>query len=270
MASPTEHGQHFRRGKLLVVDDEPAVRESLRGILAQEGHQVSTAASGEEALASLSDDSFDLILLDLKMPGIDGLEVLQEAKRTAPDTVVILLTAYGTLDSAVGALRHGAHDYLLKPCSVGEIVASVHTGLTRRWETLQRQEIVTSIEQSVRKLADGVRPAAPATEVPAEGRFLRSEHLLLDRDKQVVILGGELLRLTPTEFRLLALLMQHQNRVLSFQELAQEVLEYECSPREARSSLKTHLWRLRKKLRAKTGNDPPIVNIRGQGYMFSP
>ncbi|MDH4209432.1 MAG: winged helix-turn-helix domain-containing protein, partial [Anaerolineae bacterium] len=167
-------------------------------------------------------------------------------------------------------LRHGAHDYLLKPCSVGEIAASVHTGLTRRWDTLQRQDLVSSIEQSARRLADGVLPAAPSTEAPRVGRFLRSEHLLLDREKQVVLVGGERLSLTPTEFKLLALLMQNENHVLGFQELAQEVLEYECSAREARSALKTHLWRLRKKLKAKTGDDSPIVNIRGQGYMFSP
>src|SRR4030042_6307741 len=145
--------QHvFRRGRLLVVDDEPSVRDSLQGILEQEGQQVSTAGSGEEALALLSEHSFDLILLDLKMPGIDGLEVMKGAKRPAPDTVVIMLTAYGTLDSAIGALRHGAHDYLLKPCRVGEIVASVETGLGGRWEYLRRQELVSSSEQRVRQL----------------------------------------------------------------------------------------------------------------------
>ena len=268
---PIGEMQHvFRRGRLLVVDDEPSVRDSLQGILEQEGHQVSTAGSGEEALAILSEHSFDLILLDLKMPGIDGLEVMKEAKRTAPDTVVIMLTAYGTLDSAIVALRHGAHDYLLKPCSVGEILASVDTGLGERWESLRRQELVCNIEQSVRKLTAGAGPAEPPAEAPQVARFIRTEHLLLDREKQVAIAGGDRLRLTPTEFRLLAFLMQHMNHVLSFQELAREVLEYECSDREARSSLNPHLWRLRKKLKAKTGNDSFIVNIRVKGYMFSP
>jgi DNA-binding response OmpR family regulator len=260
----------FRAAKVLVVDDESAVRTSLREILEQEGHQVTTAAGGEEALAALDHDTFDLILVDLKMEGIDGLQVMTQAKEKKPDTVVIMLTAYGTLDSAIGALRQGAHDYLLKPCSVEEIVSSVETGLARRWESLRRRELVSSIEQSLRELkAPGAAPEPTSEETPLS-RFVRTRHLLLDREKQVVVAKGQPLSLTPTEFRLLGCLMCNMNRTLGFRELAQQVLDYECSEKEARSSLKTHLWRLRKKLRTALGDDSCIVNVRGKGYLFTP
>lgn len=260
----------FRAGKLLVVDDEPSVRSSLREILEQEGHEVVTAASGEEALARLGQDSFDLILVDLKMEGIDGLQVMSEAMRVVPDTVVIILTAYGTLDSAIDALRQGAHDYLLKPCNVKEIVASVETGLARRWQTLRRQELVSSIEDSVRRLQPRTIPVEAQAEESVVSRFIRTRHFLLDREKQMVVAKGKPLGLTATEFGLLACLMSNMNRTLTYRELAREVLGYDSLEREARKALKTHLWRLRKKLRTSLGGASCIVNVRGKGYMFVP
>ena len=260
----------FRPGKLLVVDDELGVRRSLQDILEQEGHQVTTAASGEEALAALDQGAFDLILVDLKMEGMDGLELMRQVKNVVPDTVVIMLTAYGTLDSAIEALRQGAHDYLLKPCRVEEIVASVETGLEERQNALRRRELVTNIEESVRKLRASTLPEVPQTEGPALARFIRSRDLVLDREKQVVVAKGRHLELTPTEFRLLTCLMDSANHTLSFPDMARHALGYECSDQEARPALKTHLWRLRKKLRSTMGDDSCIVNVRGKGYMFRP
>jgi two-component system OmpR family response regulator len=204
------------------------------------------------------------------MPGMDGLEVMAEVKRRMPDAVVIMLTAYGTVDSARGALRQGAHDYLLKPYSAQEIIGSVEMGLAKHRQALRRRELVSGIEESVRQLeASTVPPEEPAEE-PSLPRFVRTKDLLLDRDKQIVVARGKPLSLTATEFRLLACLMDNMNRVLSYQELALAVLQYECSDQEARRALKTHLWRLRKKLRSAAGDHSWIVNVRGQGYVFRP
>ena len=260
----------FRPGRLLVVDDERAVRSSLKEILEQEGHQVITAASGEEALLTPDQSNFDLILVDLKMEGIDGLQVTMEAKERAPDTVVIILTAYGTLDSAIGALRYGAHDYLLKPCKVEEIIASVEEGLAKRWQSMRRWELVSSIEDSVRQLKAEAVPEETEEEVLSTSRFVKTQDFLLDQEKQIVILKGEPLSLTPTEFKLLACLMNNMNQALSFRELAREAQDYDYSEREAQGALKTHLWRLRKKLKDRMGDTSCIVNIRGKGYMFVP
>mgnify|MGYP001313575082 CR=1 FL=1 len=117
---------------ILVVDDELAMRESLREILELEGFQVSQADGGEAALNILGEAAIDLMLLDLKMKGQDGLETTETAKRLSPETIIIILTAHGTLESAIGAMRHGAFDYLLKPASVADILASVQRGLAHR------------------------------------------------------------------------------------------------------------------------------------------
>ena len=106
----------FIQGKILVVDDDSSIRNTLKEVLSRENYQVTTASSGEEALSLMREITFDLALLDLKMAGMDGLSLMKEIRRRAPLTGVIMLTGYATLESAIGALRQGAHDYLLKPC----------------------------------------------------------------------------------------------------------------------------------------------------------
>lgn len=105
------------KGSILVVDDEPAMRLLLSSVLKEEGHDVAAAASGEEALQLIAKRHYHLVLTDLKMPGISGLELLEQVKRDDPGTAVIILTAFGTVEGAVEAMRMGAVHYLLKPLS---------------------------------------------------------------------------------------------------------------------------------------------------------
>ena len=105
------------KGSILVVDDEPAMRLLLSSVLKEEGHDVTAAASGEEALRLIAKRHYHLVLTDLKMPGISGLELLEQVKRDDPGTAVIILTAFGTVEGAVEAMRMGAVHYLLKPLS---------------------------------------------------------------------------------------------------------------------------------------------------------
>jgi len=134
---------------LLVVDDEEAMRRSLAEILRLEGYQVETAPDGKTAISQLQDKDYDLLLLDLKMPGVDGIEVLRYAARTRPNTQVILLTAHGSLESAIEALRQGANDYLLKPASTEQILNSVQRGLERRTVRNQRLALLGQLEASM-------------------------------------------------------------------------------------------------------------------------
>ena len=137
---------HFRP-TILVVDDESGIRYYLERFLTREGYQVTTVADGETALKRLANEEFDVVLLDLKMKGIGGLEVLAELHRAWPATTVIILTAYASLESAVEALRSGAHDYLFKPCNTDDLRESIRTGLLRRHEQLQlRQLTVKPVE----------------------------------------------------------------------------------------------------------------------------
>ncbi len=258
-----------KRYCILIVDDESAVRLFLAEELAQEGYNVLTAANGKEALARLREEIVDLVLLDLKMEGMDGLQVMEEIQKQPLPPIIIMLTAYATLDSAIAAMRYGASDYLLKPCSTKELLASVAKGLSRRDEELRRQELVHLIEESARKLK-----AVPSAETEkqviasAPPRFLERRGLLVDRERLTVSRQGSPVKLTPTEFRLLILLMERSGQPVSYQELAREIHGYKGEKWEARQALSTHLWRLRRKLGTDPTGIPYVKNIRGQGYMF--
>jgi two-component system NtrC family response regulator len=129
---------------ILVVEDGQSQREMLRDFLIKEGHNVAEAASGEEAVQSVANRAFDLVLLDYKMPGMDGMQVLQEVKRLNPETDVVIITAYGTIETAVDAMKAGAVDYITKPLEFDELLllvdrVSERRTLLRENEILRRQ-----------------------------------------------------------------------------------------------------------------------------------
>lgn len=128
------------KASVLVVDDDMLVRTYLDGVLTHEGYQVVSVESGEAALACVVEQEFDLALIDLKMEGVGGMEVLAAIRRRWPDTVVILLTGHPTLDTVFEALKQGAFDYLFKPCHVAELRESVGKGLLQRQRLLRRRE----------------------------------------------------------------------------------------------------------------------------------
>ena len=120
-----------RQSKILVVDDDQFTLQSMAKVLEGESYQVVAVASGSEALDLLKQDSFDLVLTDLKMPEVDGLEVLRRASEIAPQAVVLILTGYASVESAIEALREGAYDYLVKPCSDHDLKLKIERGLER-------------------------------------------------------------------------------------------------------------------------------------------
>jgi signal transduction histidine kinase len=125
------------KATILVVDDESGIRFFLEEIFTRDGYQVVTVDSGEAALERIAAQEFDLALIDLKMKGIGGIDVLTALRRQSPDTAAIILTAHGSMETAVEALRYGAHDYLFKPCEADELRESVRTGLLKRQQELE-------------------------------------------------------------------------------------------------------------------------------------
>ncbi|HID61339.1 MAG TPA: response regulator transcription factor [Anaerolineae bacterium] len=261
----------FDQPKILVVDDEEVTRLSLAEILSLEGYRVASAGSGEEALQKLEEETFDLVLADLVMKEVDGLQVMEAAKKLSPDTVVIMLTAYGTLESAIQAMRQGAYDYLIKPCGAQDIVASVESGLARQRQERRRRELVTRVEEMLRalKAQDETLVAASRGAQLKRARFLQAGEIIVDLQKHIATLHGQLLTLTPTEFRLLVCLMRKADRVFSCQELVREVQNYDCDEREARDIIRVHVRRLRQKIEPDPANPQYILNVRGVGYMFT-
>lgn len=259
-----------QKPRILVVDDEPATRVSLAEVLRLEGYDVAIAASGEEALAMVaSQPPFELMVADLKMPGMDGLQLTEVVQRRAPDTVIILLTAFGTLETAVQAIRRGAHDYLLKPCPIPQILDSVRKGLGKRQKERHRRELVAQLEQTLSELAGVEQGRAETTQPLATvGRTLELQGVWLDQERHAVTVGGRVVTLTPTEFRLLACLMENPDQVCSPQQLVRRVQGYEADHWGARAIVRVHIRRLRRKLETDPAHPRYIVNVRGVGYMF--
>ncbi len=132
--------------RILVVDDEAIARENLTYILSKDGHEVTPAETGEEALRHLERTEFDLVLTDLRLPKVDGLEVLRRAKELAPATEVIVITGYATVATAVEAMQQGAYHYLAKPYQHNEVRLLVQKALEKRGLRLQVQELQRQVE----------------------------------------------------------------------------------------------------------------------------
>jgi DNA-binding response OmpR family regulator len=206
------------------------------------------------------------MLLDLRMDGLDGLQVIEAASKSAPDTVVVMLTAHGSLESAISAMRRGAFDYLLKPCQVPEILAAVQRGLAHRAQRLRQRDLVTLMQRAISELQV---PGVAVAESAASDRFIQSRGISLDLQRHVATARGQLLDLTLTEFKLLAYLMQRPDQVVSPRELVSAVQGYEADEYEARAIVRVHIRRLRQKLEQDPDNPEYIVNVRGVGYLFA-
>jgi DNA-binding response OmpR family regulator len=263
------------RASILIVDDEPGVCQAVQLVLERQGFQVVTALRAAEALRFLEEQPVDLALLDLKMEGMGGLELMAEIKRRWPDTVIMILTGSGTLQSALGALRQGAHDYLLKPSSPQDIIASVEKGLEKRRLRRRREQLLARIETDLAELRSE-RPLPPdsptvGSEELAEDalRVLQVGSLVMDLQKYAASFEGESLTLTPLEFKILASLARRKGEVVKSSTLVREAQGYECDESEARAIVKTHISHLRKKMRTVSRNAAPIVNVRGVGYMLA-
>ncbi len=232
--------------RTLVVDDEAGIRFFLEETLQRAGYVVVTASSGEEALDRLREAPFDLAVLDLKLGGrVDGMRVLEAVKWRWPETVVIILTAHGSLESAIAAIREGVDGYLLKPVEPDEVRQAVQEALARR-ERLARPK-----------------------EVDEEERLLQQGPFSVDLKKHLATLDGRPLDLTPGEFKLLLYLMQNAQRVVSPRELVQAVRGYESEYEwEARDTIKWYIHRLRRKVESDPSSPRHILNVRGVGYTF--
>ena len=134
-------------GSILVVDDEPAIRESLEVLLSEANYKVALAAGGLDGLKKLESDLFDLVLLDVMMPDKNGLEVLEEIGRSSPETAVIMITAFGTIENAVRAIKSGAVDYVTKPWDNEKLLLDIRNGIQQRRLQYENRELKRALKQ---------------------------------------------------------------------------------------------------------------------------
>lgn len=235
---------------ILVVDDEPVARQSLSDILKLEGYSVVSANNGQIALGIVRSQPIDLMVIDLKMPGMDGLEVIQVLNQIAPDTEVILLTAYGSTDTAIQALRLRIHDYLLKPASAAQIIASVKKALLRRSAKINSQSAVELHPDETGEV------------------YLLKDGTTIDLNRRQIRYKNKIEHLTPAEGRLMSVFMENAGKVFSHRELVLLVQGYDTSQREAPEILRPLVSRLRNKLDLFPLLSEKIVSIRGTGYLY--
>lgn len=160
-------------GALLLVEDDASVLVTMQAILEDEGYRVTAVGSGQAALAALRKNTYDLVLTDLRLDDVDGLTVLSEVRRTAPDTNTILLTGYASLESAIKALQEGAYAYLVKPCDVEELKVTLARAMERRQLALQLRARVRDLEEAnatIRSLNAGLEERVAAATAELEGR----------------------------------------------------------------------------------------------------
>lgn len=223
---------------ILVVDDEPDISALVAYHLAREAYRVRTAADGLEALRAVEREPPDLVVLDLMLPGMSGLDLLQELRRREEtrDVPVILLTAKREEEDRITGLRLGADDYLAKPFSPQELVLRVGAVLRR------------------------TQQAPPAAK---QGKVLRVGPFVVDTGAARATVDGRALDLTPTEFRLLQTLLERRGRVQSRRQLLEAV--WEVTANIATRTVDMHVQRLRGKLGSAAGW---IETVRGFGYRF--
>jgi len=235
-------------GRVLVVDDEPDIRSTLSRFLGLLGYDATEAASGEEALEMLNRDYYDVAVVDLRLPGIDGVQVMQRAGKLRPEMAVILLTGYATLESAIAAIGGQAVGYLRKPVSVHTIADAVAMAMAQP-----------------RRLA---RHRAPRPE-----SLMQAGSLTLDRRRRLVVVTGNpdehTAHLTASETALLACLMEYPGAVRSYHELACGALDYDVDDFEAPTIIRPHICRLRKKVQPRPTSAPVIQTVLGRGYLLA-
>jgi DNA-binding response OmpR family regulator len=212
---------------------------------------VNSVPNGQAAVEYVRTHPVELMIVDLRMPGMDGLEVVQVVNQVSPETEVVLLTAFGTTESAIQALRLRIHDYLLKPAPPTQVMNSVKKGLARREARLKMRSGPSALNvdegASEVSLSDG-------THVDLSRRQVRRN--------QVVV------HLTPAEGRLLRVLIENPGRVYSHRELVLLVQGYDTSQREAPEILRPLVSRLRHKLEVFPTLSEQIVSVRGTGYLY--
>jgi len=220
--------------KILVVDDEPDLLEQLRETLTIQKYDVDTADDGESALDKLFDNLYDLIILDIMLPKVDGLVILREIRKANIETPVLMLTAKGTVEDKIKGLDYGADDYLAKPFAIAELMARIRS--------------------LFRRTSDHRNPLLTINDVSLNTKTRQVSK------KDITV------ELTPKEFSILEFLLYNQNRVVSRFTLAEHVWGDEFDPFTMSNFIDVHIKNLRRKI---DDSDKKIIRtIRGIGFII--
>jgi DNA-binding response OmpR family regulator len=254
---------------VLVVDDEALVRRVLGDALSQAGYRVSRAASGAEALAMLEQAGADLMLLDLQLGDDDGIEVMRAARSRWPNLPIIILTAHGSLASAIQAVRNDASDYLLKPIGIESLRARVAEVIAQHRASQQRYARIRTMYQQLQALVEDAGLGTPQAPTAPPGGMLRAGPLSIDAQQHIARMAGQSVDLTPTEFAILYALARQPGVVIPCVQLIQTIQGVQMDADEARNVMRPHILRLRRKIEPDPQHPVYIQSVRGIGYRWN-
>jgi DNA-binding response OmpR family regulator len=226
------------KARILVVEDDPAILSGLQDVLVFNGYSADGVADGAQGLATALDQSFDLILLDVMLPTLDGFSICKQVRAKKPGQAIVMITAKGSEDDVVTGFKAGADDYVAKPFSLRELMVRVEAVLRRSGKPLGDERIEHH-------------------GIAFDGRNLRA------------VRGDQVQELTRREMDIIVFLFRNQHRIVSKKELLTEVWHYADADIETRT-VDIHLLKLRKKLNALYPDFPFIQTIRGEGYRLEP
>lgn len=258
-------------GKVLIVDDETNIRHGLRTLLSKDGHQVRDAATAEEALELLKTFPVEAAVVDIRMPGMPGTELLAEIRQRWPHVAVVLLTGHGTLESAMTAIKEGAHDYLLKPAQPAAIREVVAEALAAARHRRDQDQLLQTLRDGLQRLDFLPDSAADrrVTRPQSASRELTIGDLYIDLQAHLVRQEGVEIELTPSEYNLLVTLARRAGEVIDYVSLVNLALEYEAELWEAKELIKRHVFTLRQKIEPDPGEPRYVRNVRGVGYRLA-
>lgn len=253
---------------ILIVDDEAVVRRVLSDALIQVGYRTRVAGSRDDALVMIEHEPPDLVLLDLQLGEYDGIELLRVVRQRYPALPTIILTAHGSLSSAIEAVRLDASDYLLKPIGVEPLRARVAEVLGRSRVAQQRQERIKQMYQQLQALVhDEGLVDEPARKVLA-GPIYTAGPISLDVQRHLVRMSGQQVEVTPTEFAILQTLVREPGTVVPCVQLIRSFQQVTMDEDEARQVMRPHIVRLRRKIEPDPQRPIYIQSVRGVGYRW--
>ena len=252
--------------RILVVDDEVAIRRTMGDLLERKGYAVLAVDDGAAALAVLEQQPVDLLLVDICLAGMSGIELARRAHAEQPDIATIILTGHGALETVIEAMHVPVFDYLLKTTDPQYVLARIDAALAQQQIARNQNQALDTLQGIVRALGTA-QPTEASAPFDVDGFSVGDLHI--SSWSTTAWVGERRVRLTPTELRILGCLAQQCGQVLTAQQIVYCAQGYAAEAGEAVDLLKPHIYHLRRKLERDPARPQYIVTVRGIGYLLS-